>query len=318
MNIVVLDGVTLNPGDNPWSDLAKLGTLAIHERTVDEDIVERSRDADVLVINKVRLTRSRLLQLPRLKYITVTATGFDCVDTAAASEQSIPVSNVPVYGTDSVAQFVVALLLHLCHRVELHDQAVRSGESAAQGDFSFWKTPQIELAGKTMGIVGYGRIGRRVGELANALGMKVIACSRTHHDPPSYRSFAWSGIDDLASQSDVISLNCPLTLATQGMVNDNFLSRCKPSAILINASRGGLVVEESLARALNERRIAAAAADVVSIEPIVSDNPLLKARNCVITPHMAWATLEARRRLMETTVANVAGFCAGSLINVVN
>ncbi len=318
MHIVVPDGYTLNPGDNPWSDLAKLGTLTVHERTADEDIIERGRDAEILVINKVRLTQPRLQQLPRLKYITVTATGFDCVDTKAARQQSIPVSNVPVYGTDSVAQFVFALLMHLCHRVGLHDEAVRNGEWQTRGDFSFWKTPQMELAGKTMGIIGFGRIGRRVGELANAAKMKVVAHSRTMHDPPAYHPFAWFGLNDLVSQSDVISVNCPLTPDTRGMIDNRLLSLCKPTAILINASRGGLVAEEDLAGTLNEGRIAAAAVDVVSLEPIAANNPLLTAKNCVITPHMAWATLEARRRLMETTVANVAGFLAGKPVNVVN
>ena len=229
------------------------------------------------------------------------------------SRRGVRVSNVPVYGTDSVAQFVFALLLHLCHHVGLHDAAVHDGEWMRSSTFCFWKTPLTELAGRTMGIVGFGRIGRRVGEIAHAFGMNVLAHARSQDRPPAYEPFAWAELSELAARSDVISLHCPLTAESQGLVNRQLLSRMRPHTMLINTSRGGLVVEADLAEALNHGQLAAAAVDVVSQEPITAENPLLRAKNCVITPHIAWATLAARRRLMETTVANVAAFLAAHL-----
>jgi glycerate dehydrogenase len=225
---------------------------------------------------------------------------------------------VPEYGTDSVAQFVFALILELCHRVGLHADSVRAGEWSRSPDWCFWKTPQLELSGKTLGIVGFGRIGRRVGELAHAFGMAVLATGHSLAAPPAYQPFAWVGLDELLTRADVISLHCPLTAQTAGLVNRDRLQLVKPGAFLINTSRGGLVVEADLAEALNGGTLAAAAVDVVSREPIRADNPLLSARNCLLTPHIAWATREARRRLLDATVSNVASFLAGQPTNVVN
>lgn len=318
MKIVVLDGHTMNPGDNPWTPLQALGEAVIHERTAPDQVVSRSREAGILVVNKVELTRDVLAQLPLLRMIAVTATGYNVVDVAAARERNIPVCNVPVYSTDSVAQFVFALLLELCHHVGLHHDEVTAGAWSRSPDFSFWKTPLVELTGLTMGIVGFGRIGRRVGELAHAFGMRVLAFNRHPGPAPAYESFAWSPLNDLVSQSDVVSLHCPLTPENKGMVNRQLLSRMKTTAFLVNTARGPLVAERDLAEALNGGRIAGAAVDVVSAEPIRADNPLLTARHCIITPHMAWATLAARRRLMAATVENVKCFLEGRPVNGVN
>lgn len=318
MKIVVLDGSTLNPGDNPWTGLEELGDVAVYERTYPQELVERCAGAEVIVTNKVQVDRNTIEQLPELKLIAVTATGYDCVDVDAARDKHILVVNVPVYGTDSVAQHIFALLLHILHRVDLHNAAVREGEWASRENFSFWKLPLTELSGKSMGIVGFGRIGRSVGGLAHAFGMQVLAHTRRPQKTPTYSPFEWVSLETLAERADVISLNCPLTPETSGLVNRQFLSNCKPSAILINASRGGLVVEQDLAEALLDGTIAAAGVDVVSAEPIHSDNPLLKAENCFITPHHAWATLDARRRLMQVTVDNVALYLQGEPQNVVN
>jgi glycerate dehydrogenase len=316
--IVVLDGATLNPGDNPWTALERLGEVEVHLRTAPDEVVGRAAGAQVLVINKVRLSADTLRQLPSLRMVAVTATGYDCVDVQAARAQGIAVSNVPVYGTASVAQHIFALLLHIIHRIDLHDAAIRSGEWSQRGDFSFWKSGLTELAGKTLGVVGFGRIGRQVADVAHAFGMLVLAHTRTPKNRPSFESFAWSSLDALVERADVVSLNCPLTDDTRGMVNAELLARFKPTAILINASRGPLIVEADLAAALNAGQIAAAALDVVSVEPIQPDNPLLAARNCFLTPHLAWATLEARQRLMQITVDNVAGFLRAEPLNVVN
>jgi glycerate dehydrogenase len=318
VKIVVLDGRTLNPGDNPWTDLEALGEVRIFERTAPDQVQERSADAQVLVINKIRLDAALLGQLPQLRLIAITATGFDCVDVSAAAQRNILVTNVPVYGTDSVAQHVFALLLHMLHRIDIHDQAVHAGQWSEQGDFSFWKQPLTELAGKCLGVVGFGRIGRRVGELGHAFGMRVLANSPDQVDPPEYRPFEWTGLVPLVEQADVVSLNCPLTVETRGLVNRSLLSHFKPSAILINAGRGPLVVEADLADSLNAGDIAAAGLDVVSVEPITPDSPLLSARNCFITPHQAWATLEARQRLMRVSVENVKAFLQGAPRNLVN
>jgi glycerate dehydrogenase len=320
-HIVVLDGFTLNPGDNPWNALQQLGKVTIYDRADPSELIRRAREADVLVINKVRLSAPDLAQLPRLRFIAVTATGYDCVDVQAASQQGIVVSNVPVYGTSSVAQLTMAHLLHLCHRIDLHDAAVRSGEWQKAGEFSFWKIPLVELAEKTLGIVGWGRIGRQVGHLGRALGMHVIAASARRRPPDlpvAQEEVTRVDLNSLFAQADVVSLHCPLTEQTRGLVDRDRLQRMKRTALLINVSRGGLVVEHDLADALNAGIIAGAGLDVVSSEPILPDNPLLSARNCFITPHLAWATVEARRRLMQTTVANVSAFLAGRPQNVVN
>lgn len=307
MRIVVLDGYTLNPGDNPWDEVARLGDLTVYERTPAEHIVLRARDTDVILTNKTPLTAATLAQLPALRFISVLATGYNIVDTEAARRRGIPVANVPEYGTDSVAQHVFALLLELCHHVGSHDRAVKSGEWTRSPDFCFWKGPPLELAGLTMGIIGFGRIGRRVGELAQAFGMRVITAGREMPD-----------IRKVFSAADVVSLHCPLTSENAGFVNRELLQRMKPSAFFINTARGGLLDERALADALNAGVLAGAAVDVVAVEPMLADNPLLTARNCIITPHIAWASLAARRRLMATTVQNVEAFLAGRPINVVN
>ena len=318
MKIVVLDGYTLAADGNSWSALAPFGSVEIHDRSSAEEVLHRSRDADILITNKAQISAEEIAQSSRLRFIAVSATGFDCVDVAAARSRGIPVSNVPEYGTHSVAQFVFALLLELCHHVGRHSQAVQAGDWSRSPDFCFWETPLIELAGKTMGIVGPGRIGRGVARVALAFGMEVLACGRSRPITMADGPIAWVGLEELATRADVISLHCPLTAETAGLVNAQRLSLVKPEAFLINTARGGLVVEQDLADALNSGRLAGAAVDVVSREPIGSDNPLLTARNCLITPHIAWATRESRRRLLEATVANVAAFLAGKPIHVVN
>ncbi len=318
MKIVVLDGYTLNPGDNPWDSVAKLGELDVHERTAADELLGRAREAEIILTNKAPVPAEALRQLPNLRFISVLATGYDIVDIVTAGEGGIPVSNIPEYGTDSVAQFTFALLLELCHHVGAHDRAVKAGDWAASPDWSFWKTPQILLAGIKIGIAGFGRIGRRVGELAHAFGMEVLAFDPQQGEPPAYSPFQWLTLQDLFAEADVVSLHCPQTRDNVGFVNRDLIGLMKRGALFINAARGGLVNENDLAEALNTERIAGAAIDVVSIEPIRSDNPLLGARNCLITPHMAWATLTARQRLMKGTVENIEAFLSGRPINVVN
>jgi glycerate dehydrogenase len=316
--IVVLDGHTLNPGDNPWDEIAALGDLEVYDRTAFEDILARSADAHILLTNKTPLPADILQNLPRLEYIGVLATGYNVVDTAAAKARGLPVSNVPEYGTRSVAQFVFALLLELCHRVGIHDRAVKAGEWGSCPDFSFTKSPQAELHGKIMGIIGFGRIGRAVGNLAHAFGMEVQAVEPNRGEEPVYRPFSWTSLEDAFAGSDVISLNCALTTENRGIVNRSLLSLLKPGCFLINAARGDLINETDLAEGLRAGRPAGAAVDVASEEPIRSDNPLLNAPNCIITPHIAWASLEARRRLMRTVFENIRSFLSETPHNVVN
>lgn len=319
MKIVVIDGYTLNPGgDNPWDELEDLGELVVYDRTDEDQIVERSRDAEIILTNKVPLMADTLEQLPKLIYIGVTATGYDNVDMRTARQRNIPVSNVPVYGTDSVAQYVFALLLELCHHVGQHDLAVKNGKWTKAREFSFWETPLVELAGKKMGIIGFGRIGRRVGELSHAFGMEVLAQDIFHGELPAYRPFSWMDVEEVFAEADVVSLHCPQTPDNLGFVNEALLNQMKPTAILINAARGGLVNEKDLASALDGGKIAGAAVDVVSAEPIRANNPLLKARNLIITPHIAWATLAARRRLLQTSIDNVRAYLEGNPTNIVN
>ncbi len=318
MRIVVLDGHTLNPGDNPWHPIERLGELTAYDRTPPAEIVDRARDAEILLTNKTPLSAETLEALPRLRFVSVLATGYDVVDVAAARQRGVVVSNVPEYATDFVAQHVFALLLELCHHAAHHNAEVKAGKWSQCEDFSYWDWPLIELAGLRMGIVGFGRIGRRVGEISHALGMEVQAFDTVRTNPPDYDPFAWAGLEELFSSADVVSLHCPLTERTAGMVNRDLLAQMKPEAFLINTARGGLVAEADLGEALNAGRIAGAAVDVVSREPIALDNPLLSAKNCLITPHIAWAGLAARRRLMATTAENVAAFLAGKPINVVS
>lgn len=318
MKIVVLDGYTLNPGDNPWDEIERLGELTVYERTPPADVVSRGRDAEILLTNKTPITRKDMERLEALRFIGVLATGYNVVDAAAAAERGIPVTNVPVYGTDSVAQHVFALLLELSQQVGLHGRAVAAGEWTANPDFSFWKTSLVELAGKTMAVIGFGRIGRRVGELAHAFGMGVLAVDVLRRDPPDYEPFSWTTPDDAFRRADVVSLNCALTAENEGFVDAALLRTMKGGAFLINAARGQLVNEADLADALDSGGIAGAAVDTVSTEPIRADNPLLRAKNCIITPHNAWASLEARRRLMHTVAENIRTFRSGGIQNRVN
>ncbi|MGZ0170982.1 MAG: D-2-hydroxyacid dehydrogenase [Planctomycetales bacterium] len=316
--IVILDGATLNPGDNPWTPIEQLGEVTLHAASDPAEIVARLKDADVAVTNKARLTEDILGQVPNLKLITVSATGHDCVDSVAAARLGIPAANVPTYGTPSVAQFTFALLLELCHRVAFHDEAVHAGEWQSCGSFSFWKTPQIELQGLTLGVIGFGRIGQQVARIGSAFGMRILAASRHRQNAPDDIPFLWATNGEIADQADVVTLHCSLNENSIGMINREFLSRIKPSAFLLNTSRGPLVDEAALAEALNADQLAGAAVDVASVEPITDDNPLLAARNCLITPHMAWSSLAARRRMMQITADNIRNFLAGTPVNIIN
>jgi glycerate dehydrogenase len=317
MRMVVLDGYMLNPGDNPWTELQGLGDLVVHDRTPADQVVGRAVGAEIVLTNKTKLPAEVLAALPALRLVAVLATGFDVVDVAAARARGVPVCNVPEYGTESVVQHVFALALELCMHPGLHDAAVKAGEWARSPDFCFWKVPLVELAGQTMGIVGFGRIGQRVGRVADALGMRVMAATARRRAATDY-PVIWRDIGALFAEADVVSLHCPLTPDNAGFVNAALLQRMKPSAFLINTARGSLVNEADLAAALNAGRLAGAAVDVASTEPILPGNPLLGARNIIITPHLAWATLAARHRLMAQTVRNVEAFLAGKPINVVN
>jgi glycerate dehydrogenase len=318
MKIVVLDGHTVNPGDNPWEPIAALGGLTVHERTPADQVVARAGEAEVILTNKTPLSADLLAQLPKLRFIAVLATGYNVVDVAAAGRCGIPVANVPEYGSDSVAQHTFALLLELTNHVALHDTAVKAGKWSASADFSFWTASLTELAGKTMGIVGLGRIGHRVAAIARAFGMEIAAFNPRHRTAPQGVPVTWMELPELFAQADVVSLHSPLTADNAGFVNAGLLGVMKPGAFLLNTARGALVNETDLAEALNGGRIAGAGLDVVAVEPIAPNNPLLTARNCLITPHIAWASLAARQRLMATSARNVAAFLEGSPINVVN
>jgi len=318
MKLTVLDGYCLNPGDLSWDGLRRFGEVSVFDRTPVEEVVKCAAGAQMVFTNKTPLPGEVLEQLPGLRYIGVLATGYDVVDLEAAKRRGIVVANIPTYGTASVAQFVFALLLELCQNVRLHADAVRAGEWSRSPDWSFWKTPLVEVAGKTMGIVGFGRIGRQVGKIADAMGMRVIANDTWQGNPPDWPDFRWAELEELLRESDVVSLHSPLLPETDGMIDARRLAWMKPTAFLINTSRGGLVVDRDLADALNAGRLAGAGLDVLPVEPPTPDNPLLSARNCLVTPHMAWATHEARARLMDLTVENVAAFLAGQPVNVVN
>ncbi len=318
MKIVVLDGFALNPGDLSWDGIAEFGELIVHERTVAELIVERAKGATVLLTNKTPLSAEALRQLPDLKYIGVLATGYNIIDIDEAARRGIVVSNIPNYGAMSVAQLTFALLLELCHHVQYHSDTVRDGKWSRSKDFSYWDYPLIELSGKTMGIIGFGTIGQEVGNIATAFGMNLLGTARSRRDQSHRRNFTWASIDDVLEQSDVVSIHCPLTPETQGMINSRSLRTMRPNAFLLNTSRGPLIVEQDLADALNGDVIAGAALDVLSQEPPSESNPLLRAKNCIITPHIAWATREARRRLMAMATKNLSRFVSGHPDNVVN
>jgi glycerate dehydrogenase len=316
MKIVVLDGYTLNPGDLGWDELEKLGSCKVFDRTPPDRVVARAKDAEIVLTNKTVLDAKILRRLPRLRYIGVLATGYNIVNVQAARERHIPVTNVPIYGTPSVAQMVFAHLLELTQHVAHHAQTVRRGRWSRSADFCYWDFPLIELKGLTMGIVGYGRIGRETGAVARAFGMRVLAVEPA--PKPEGREVGFVSLEALFSRSDVVSLHCPLTRETQGLVNAERLALMKRTAFLINTSRGALVEEQALANALNSGEIAGAGLDVLAVEPPSADNPLLKAKNCFITPHIAWATRAARERLMKTAVENVRVFLAGGRRNVIN
>ncbi len=318
MRIVILDGHAINPGDLSWDGLRELGSLEVFDRTPEDSVVPRAREAEAVLSTRAPLTRETLKQLKQLRYAGAMFTGYDQIDVKAAREMGVVVTNVPTYGSASVAQLVFALLLELCHHVGLHSEATRAGEWSRSADFSFRKTPLVELHGKTMGIIGFGRIGRDVGQVAVALGMKVIAFDAARRDAPNWAGVRWCDLDELMAEADVVSLHCPLLPETRGMINATTLSKMKPSAFLINTSRGPLVVERDLADALNVDHLAGAGVDVLSSEPPALDNCLLYAKNCVVTPHIAWATKEARTRLVETVVSNLRAFVEGNPVNVVD
>lgn len=320
MKIVVLDGYTENPGDLSWGRLEELGEFIVYDRsslTDEDEAIARIGEAEIVITNKTPITRRVLDSCPSIRYIGVLATGYNVVDYVYAAKKGIPVTNVPGYGTDTVAQFTFALLLEICHHVAHHSEAVHAGRWEQSPDFCFCDYPQIELAGKTIGIIGFGRIGQKVGTIAKAFGMKVLA-----HSPHEYESGKAIGtyvdLDTLLAESDVISLHCPLFPETEGIINQATIAKMKDGVILLNNGRGPLVVEQDLADALSSGKIQAAAVDVVSAEPIKGDNPLLTAKNCFITPHIAWATKEARQRIMDCAVNNVKAFLSGAPENVVN
>lgn len=317
MNIVVLDGYTLNPGDLSWSSLKELGNVSIYDRTPQDQVLCRAKDADIVLTNKTPLRADVMKKLPRLKYIGVLATGYDVVDIKAAQEQGLIVSNVPAYGTDSVAQLVIALLLELCHQAGEHSRSVRAGQWSASEDWCYWNSPLVELSGKTMGILGLGRIGTRVAQVANALGMDIIAVSHSKRWELPIEGFRWVTQQQLFERSDVISLHCPLTEQTEGIINGDNLSIMKSTSFLINTARGKLVKEEDLATALNAGQIAGAAMDVLCEEPPKHGSPLMKAKNCIITPHLAWASQEARGRLLKTAIGNIKAYLKDCPENVV-
>ncbi len=318
MKIVVLDGYTLNPGDLDWNGLKKLGDAAIYDRTPAELVVERSKGAEIIYTNKTPLGEDVLAQLPDLKFIGVLATGYNIVDTEAAKKRNIIVSNIPTYGTYSVAQMTFALLLEMTQHVQEHSDAVHNGDWTNCKDFCFWNYPLIELAGKTMGIIGFGRIGQQVADIAAAFGMNIIGFDSFKTDQSNRKNFKWAELDELLAESDFVSLHCPLFPSTKGIINKDSLKKMKKSAFLINTSRGPLIVDEDLAAALNNGVIAGAGLDVLSVEPPKADNPLFSAKNCLITPHISWATKEARARLMDIAVDNLKAFLAGKPENVVN
>ena len=320
MKIVVLDGYTLNPGDLSWEGLEALGEVSLYDRTPFDEkvIIERARGAEILLTNKTPLSKRTLAALPGVRYVGVLATGYNVVDVEAAAAQNIIVTNIPTYGTASVAQMVFAHILHFCHHLKEHAEQVAAGEWARCRDFCFWNFPLVELSGKTIGIIGFGRIGREVGKIADAFGMRVIAHDVYQGDSPPWDGFRFAPVDELLRESDFVSLNCPLTKENAGLINAKSLKTMKKSAFLVNCSRGPLVVDKDLAAALEAGEIAGAGLDVLSTEPPAENEVLYGAPNVSITPHIAWATREARKRLMNTAVENVEAFIAGRPQNMVH
>lgn len=318
MKIVVLDGYTLNPGDLSWEGLKALGETTIYDRTQNNKIVERIGDADAVFTNKTPITKETFESCPNVKFVGVLATGYNVVDIHSAKERDIPVCNIPVYGTSAVSQFVFALLLEICHHAYDHNLEVKKGSWTNNKDWCFWNYPLVELQGKTMGIIGYGRIGQATGVIAQAFGMNVIAYDKHKNDSLESSTMRYAPLDELLKNSDVISLHCPLFPDTKGIMCKKNLNKCKEGVIVINTSRGGLVIEEDMKDALESGKVSNFAADVVSTEPIKMDNPLLNAPNTLLTPHIAWAPKEARLRLMNTAVENLKAFIDGKTQNAVN
>lgn len=318
MKIVILDGSALNPGDLSYDCIRQFGEMTLYQRTdSEEEAIQRIADSEIVVVNKVPITENVLSACLNIKLICVQATGYNVVDCEACAKRGIPVTNVPSYGTAAVAQFTIALILELCHQIGLHNQSVHRGDWVKSSTFCYWLTPQTELAGKTIGIVGFGRIGRAVGQLAKAFGMQVLAYSRSETGAGGEIG-EYVDLDTLLRRSDIVSLHCPLFPATEKIINADTLSKMKDGAMLINTSRGGLVDEAALAQALNSGKLHGAAVDVVSQEPMQADNPLLNCEKCIITPHIAWAPVESRKRLLDCVVENIRCFLAGTPQNVVN
>ena len=318
MKIVILDGYTLNPGDISWEGFEALGEVTVYDRTKAEDVVERIGDAEVVYTNKTPITRETLDTCKNVKFIGVLATGYNIVDIEAAKEKGIPVANIPTYGTAAVSQFAIALLLELCHHVGEHSDAVKAGEWSSNPDWCFWKHPLVELAGKTMGIIGFGRIGQDTGKIAQSMGMNVLAYDAFKRPELESDTCHYADLDTVLAQSDVIALHCPLFPETEGIINKDTIAKMKDGVMIINDARGPLIVEEDLRDALNSGKVAGAALDVVSTEPIRMDNPLLDAKNVILTPHIAWAPKESRQRLMNIAVDNLKHFVDGEPQNIVN
>lgn len=318
MKIVILDGKALNPGDLSYDSLKQFGEVTIYQRTETEaETIARIGNSDIVLVNKVPITEAILDACPNIKLICVQATGYNIVDCKACAARGIPVTNVPTYGTAAVAQFTMALILEMCHRVGLHNHSVHQGDWAKSDSFCYWLTPQMELAGKTLGIIGFGRIGKAVGKLATAFGMRVITYNRSESEEG--RKIAdYVDLDTLFAQSDIISLHCPLFPETEKIINSANIAKMKDGAMLVNTARGGLVDEDALVEALESGKLRYAAVDVVSQEPMKADNPLLKTRKCIITPHIAWAPVESRQRLMDCVEENIRCYLKGKPQNVVN
>ena len=317
MKIVILESKAVNPGDLSWDPIRQFGDVTVYDRTPSEEAVNRIGNADIILINKTPITAEVLDACPNLKLICVEGTGYNVVDCDAAREQGVTVCNVPAYGTNSVAQFTFSLLLELCNRVGFHDISVHNGDWCNSPDFCYWKTPQMELAGKTIGIIGFGMIGRAVAKIANAFNMKVLTYNRSRCAEGEALG-EYVDLDTLLSKSDIISLHCPMTEQTKEIIHAATISKMKDGVILLNTARGGLVNETDLAAALKAGKLRGFGADVVSVEPITPDNPLLSAPNCILTPHMAWVPVEARQRIIDIAVSNIQAFLDGSPINVVN
>lgn len=318
MKIVILDGYTENPGDLSWEGFEAIGELTVYDRTKHEEIISRIGNAEIVITNKTPLDVNVFDACPSIKYIGVLATGYNVVDVNAAKERNIIVTNIPTYGTAAVAQFTFALLLEICHHVGKHSEAVKSGRWSKCADFCFWDYPLIELAGKTFGCIGYGRIGQNAASVAQSFGMKVIAYDEYQNKSLENENMRYADLDTLLAEADVISLHCPLLPSTKGIINKDTISKMKKGVIIINTSRGPLIVEEDLKKGLEDGKIYYAAMDVVSTEPIAEDNPLLTAPNCIITPHIAWAPKESRKRLLDIAVSNLEAYLSGNPVNVVN